>query len=372
MWVALALLGLLGYPQRGESQSLTGLSDEFDDAGSLAAWSRIVAAEGWGNDVLEVFDINTTRAGHLVMVPYSSSWFAEWRGELTYKTVTGDFVVTTHVEPRNRAGTGRPERDYSLAGIMVRTPRAMTSPAQWTPNGQNYVFLSMGAANRTTALFQFEVKTTINSVSILDVTDTPATRAAIQVARIGPHIITLRREEGQPWVVHRRYHRADFPETMQAGLTVYTDWDTCFAAGYPNNNQLVLTNGAVLLNSSVLSGAVPDLVAAFDYIRYARPMVPTELVGANLSDPGSVSDAQLLAFLGAAADVPGGAAEPPFFVTDTLAGVVSQRSYRVQVATEVGGSWSDWSAWVSTAAVVQVDTQPAATNDVRFFRLITP
>lgn len=370
--VAVALLGLVVFPLRGEAQSLTGLSDEFDDPDSLAAWSRVVTTEGWGNDVLEVFDADTTRPGHLVMVPYSSSWFAEWRGELTYKLVDGDFVITTHVEPRNRAGTGRPERDYSLAGIMVRTPRAMTAPAQWTPNGQNYVFLSMGAANRTTALFQFEVKTTINSSSILDVTDTPATRAAIQVARIGPHIITLRREEGQAWSVHRRYRRDDFPAILQAGLTVYTDWNTCFAAGYPNNNLLVLTNGAVLLNSSVLSGAQPDLVAAFDYVRYARPQVPAELVGANLSDPASVSDAQLLAFLGEAANVPGGAAEPPFFVADNLAGVVSQRSYRVQVADGVGGPWTDWSAWVSTGAVVAVDTQPVATNDQRYFRLITP
>jgi hypothetical protein len=363
---------LVTVPWCAMAQSLTGLSDEFDDPGSLAAWSRVVATEGWGNDVLEVFDVDTTRPGHLVMVPYSSSWFAEWRGELTYKTVTGDFVITTHVEPRNRAGTGRPERDYSLAGIMVRTPRAMTVPAQWTPNGQNYVFLSMGAANRTTALFQFEVKTTINSVSILDVTDTSATRAAIQVARIGPHIITLRREEGGVWTVHRRYFRNDFPETMQAGLTVYTDWNTCFSAGYVNNNLLVLTNGAVLLNSSVLSGAVPDLVASFDYVRYARPQVPAELAGANFSDPASVSDAQLLAFLGEAATIPGGAAEAPFFVSDNLAGVVSQRSYRVQVAAEVGGPWTDLAGWVSTASVVEVETIPEATNDVRFFRLVTP
>ncbi|HAV64502.1 MAG TPA: hypothetical protein DCY13_19305 [Verrucomicrobiales bacterium] len=358
---------------------LTALSDEFDSAGSLANWSRIYQTEGWNNNVLVTFDANTSRPGQLVMTPVSSTWFGEWRGELTYKTVTGDFVITTFVEPRNRAGTGRPESDYSLAGIMVRTPRAMTSPAEWTQGGQNYVFLSLGSADRGSAGYEFEVKTTVNSISTLFIEPTPATRATIQVARLGSHLIMLRRNEGGAWVVHRRYQRPDFPATLQAGLTVYTDWDTCSAVGTFDNNHLVLTNGARLSDGGTLSGATPDLVAAFDYVRFARPQVPVGLVGADFSNPGAVSDAQLLTFLGEPANVPGGAVVSPAFNLDGEASggtfrvsavVVSNRTYRLQSASSLGGGWSEVRSFVSTNTL-QFLEQPVGPEG-GFFRLTSP
>lgn len=210
--------------------------------------------------------------------------------------MTGDFVITTDVEVSRRGGGGAPNSLYSLAGIMVRAPRTMTSPAQWTPGGQNYVFLSLGAAN-TPGTYQHEVKTTLNSVSTLEIsTGTP--RAQIQIARIGRHLILLRRPEGGSWVVHRRYSRPDFPATLQAGLTVYTDWPGCERVGFAAQNVTVLTNGARLPDVTSFTGADPDLEAAFDYVRYARPNVPANLAGADLSNPAAVSDAQLLAFLG--------------------------------------------------------------------------
>jgi hypothetical protein len=359
---------------------LATLSDEFDDVGSLIHWSRIHQTEGWSNNVLETFDANTTRPGQLVMMPYTSVWFDEWRGELTYKTVTGNFAVTTFVEPRNRAGLGRPEQDYSLAGIMVRVPRAMTNAAQWTPNGQNYIFLSMGAANRTTALYQFEVKTTVNSTSTLFVTDTSATRAAIQVARLGPYLIALRREEGQSWAVHRRYFRPDFPELVQAGLTVYTDWNTCSAVGPENNNRLVLTNGATLLDNSTLSGASPDLIATFDYVRFARITMPPAWVGADLMNEAEVSDAALLTYLGESLNVPGGAVVPAEFIPSTdapdvfraAANVVSQRSYRVQTADAVQGPWLDAWGFVSTNTTVSWEYPIGEAELETYFRLVSP
>ena len=125
MLVLCAALAALS-PPAGAYDDLTILSDEFDAAHSVTNWQRIYQVEGWGNDVLQQFDINTTRSGRITMVPYTSSWYAEWRGELTFKSITGDFVITTDVEPRNRAGTGAPGSQYSLAGIMVRAPRAPT------------------------------------------------------------------------------------------------------------------------------------------------------------------------------------------------------------------------------------------------------
>src|SRR5262245_16902205 len=102
-------------PSVGAYDDLTMLSDEFDAAHTITNWQRIYQVEGWGNDVLQQFDINVSRPGRMTMVPYTSTWYAEWRGELTFKTVTGDFVITTDVEPRNRAGTGAPGSQFSLA-----------------------------------------------------------------------------------------------------------------------------------------------------------------------------------------------------------------------------------------------------------------
>ena len=134
-WLAFAMAALSS--SVGAYDDLTLLSDEFDDAHSVTNWQRIYQVEGWGNDALQTFDINRLRPGRLTMIPHTSSWYAEWRGELTFKTVTGDFVITTDVEPRNRTGNGPPVSQYSLAGIMVRAPRTMTSPAQWTAGGQS-------------------------------------------------------------------------------------------------------------------------------------------------------------------------------------------------------------------------------------------
>jgi hypothetical protein len=355
---------------------LTELSDEFDSASTLTNWHRIYQTEGWDNNALEHFDINTSRPGRMFMLPHTSSWYAEWRGELTYKTVTGDFVITTDVEPRSRSGTGAPQSLYSLAGIMVRAPRTMTHPNQWTPGGQNYVFLSLGAASDP-GQFQFEVKTTENSQSTLHITPGVA-RAQIQVARLGGHFIMLRRNEGGSWTVHRRYSRPDMPATLQAGLTVYTDWSICEQVGVQFQNTNILTNGAQLPDGQTLSGCQPDLAASFDFVRYQRPNIPAALAGADFSNPQAVPDATLLSFLGANAMRPGGAALAPTIVINSENAVIlslniatqTDRSYRVQTSPDLR-SWANVTNFVSNSATFGM-TNLAPAFPHHFFRVISP
>jgi hypothetical protein len=52
-------------------------------------------------------------------------------------------------------------------------------------------------------------------------------------------------------------------------------------------------------NSTVIHAGMADLVAAFDYFRFARPQVPASLAGLDLTNASAVSDAALLSFLGA-------------------------------------------------------------------------
>ena len=377
--VATLLLPMLLATHAWAYDDLTALSDEFDDAGSISDWQRIYQVEGWGNNALRQFDINTTRPGRLTMEPYSSSWYGEWRGELTFKTVTGDFVITTEVEPRNRTGNGPPGSQYSLAGIMIRAPRAMTSPAQWTAGGQNYVFLSLGAASNP-GTYQYEVKTTVNSISTLDISNGAPSRASVQVARLGPHLILLRRDDGGSWQIHRRYFRPDMPAALQAGLTVYTDWPTCESTGVEYQNRFVLTNGLRLPNGVTLNNPHPDLVAAFDYVRYTRPQVPNALAGANLSNPASVTDAQLLSFLGESANQPGGAvvaprlSEPLFRPGQgfsMMLSVVPNRSYRVQNSPDLA-QWITRTNILSAGSNAWFLDSSSSSNSLGFYRTLSP
>jgi hypothetical protein len=212
----LATIAALGHGHAYDD--LTLLSDEFDAAHTLTNWQRIYQVEGWGNNVLQQFDINNSRAGHMTMVPYTSSWYAEWRGELTFKTVTGDFVITTDVEPRNRAGTGAPGSQYSLAGIMVRAPRTMTNPAQWTAGGQNYVFLSLGTANNPGS-YQFEryrqcAKRRMIPRSSSPPSDGPAARCGSDSASRCATCATCRRSRKPPL----RHSRRSAATRMDSGI----------------------------------------------------------------------------------------------------------------------------------------------------------
>ncbi len=311
----LVLLGLTGPAvacplfQHGFENSLPApapddlcpLSDDFENSASLSQWLRVYQTEGWPADQLELWDIGATRAGHMSLMPYTSSWFEDLRGVLVHKLISGDFIVSTRFHANNRAGNGAPQSLYSLAGILVRAPRAITSPADWSPGGENYVFLSAGSAD-TPGSYQYEVKTTIDSDSQLHIE--PACTGScpglpifeLRSARLeGEHIILLRRDFEGVWHIHRRYPRPDLPPTLQVGMTVYTDWASIDGVYWPDD--------PFGHNMTVITGGQPDLLAQFDHFDFRRPHIPPKLAGRNFSapydplDPATVSDAELLSFL---------------------------------------------------------------------------
>lgn len=266
------------------ADDLRALSDNFENPATLSQWSRIYQTEQSGADQLERLDISQTRSGWMVMMPYSSTWYKDYRGVLVYKQVKGDFVVTSKVRVARRGGDGAPRSNYSLAGLMVRTPRKVT-PQTWKPGGENYIFLSLGAANRH-GTYQFEVKTTVNSQSKLAVTNAGTPTALIQIARLGNDFLLLNKTPDGNWNIHQRYRRNDMPEELQVGLTVYTDYSTASRLQPPQQNTRVIKTGR------------PDLVAGFDYVQFRRPQIPENHKGKVFSDHRSVPDAELLQFLG--------------------------------------------------------------------------
>jgi hypothetical protein len=313
---------------------IAGLSDEFDDSSSIADWQRVNEVEGWNADQLRQWDVNQTQAGRMTMTPETVVWYGSWRGPMTFKEVTGDFVFTTQVHVTDRDDVGGSDADdvpgdgqYSLGGVMIRTPRDITNPeTDWTSgsladdgtnDGENYVFLSLGYGALANE-FSLEVKTTRNSNSQLELTPLgqDASVINVQTARIGTDVFTLYQRPGEEWQVHRRYSRPDMPETIQVGLVTYTDWDKAndFDPFYHNGN--VLTEDG--FNPTPNQPFNPDLVAGFEYARYVRPDVPDALSGINLLT--QATDAQLLTFLGDASNI---AEDDPVVDPPVTTGVVT-------------------------------------------------
>ncbi|NNM28168.1 MAG: hypothetical protein HKO57_01490, partial [Akkermansiaceae bacterium] len=122
------------------ADDLAPLSDEFDDSASIAAWQDLGVVEGWGTPSYEMADINTTAPGRFHVVPGALTWFNHLRGLLFFKEVSGDFVATLRVRILSRHNPGDPEeppnRSFSLAGILVHGPRAITqaAPDPYTTN----------------------------------------------------------------------------------------------------------------------------------------------------------------------------------------------------------------------------------------------
>jgi hypothetical protein len=189
----------------------------------------------------------------------------------------------------------REARDY---------PNGATGAGGWTPNGENYVFLSAGfaATNHPSCNGcpgpHFEVKSTIDGSSTLSVSSiSDYEDILIRVARIDSVILVLNQMPGGNWQVHQRYSRTDFPDTLQVGFVTYTDW------------QKVSTYDPYFHNSHILNDALnpdpssnpglpfsPDLIGTFEYARFDSIVIPTELAGVDLYS--DATDTEILSFLG--------------------------------------------------------------------------
>jgi len=298
---------LLCYTLLPLSAQIQLLNDEFDDSRSVVNWHNINVVEQWGIAQLETYSIDSAVQDKLQMIPRTASWFGGWRGPLLYKEVSGDFIFTTKVDIIGR-DAAIPEDDFNLGGVMVRHVRdypdgALDPVTGWIPADNNYLFLSIGAARNNDGRCDpdpsdcfaphFEVKSTINGNSTLDIQNIDTTSTQIRVARIGDVFIVLYRlETDQTWVVHRRFNRSDFPDTIQVGFVTYTDWAkvSSYAPAAHNRTQIE--------GDECNSGPPcdPDVIGEFDFARFDSLVVPMG-IGSDFNNPSDVTDAELLSFL---------------------------------------------------------------------------
>ena len=195
------------------------LNDEFNSPCNLADWQNITEVEEWTTpggasaEHLEEHDISTTYPGELYMMPWTTSWYQDIRGALIFKEITGDFIFTTRIIVRNRAGQAvLPANIFSLAGMMIREPRSITNGINdWAPGGENYVFLSIGrGGNGNGGQFELEVKSTTNSSSFLEHPDINVSEIYMRMVKVNGVIIVMRSFDNITWTMHTRFSRPDF------------------------------------------------------------------------------------------------------------------------------------------------------------------
>ncbi len=271
------------------------LNDEFDNPCSLSEWNNIVDVEGWDAEQLQELNISDSISGSLMMRPWTSAWFEDYRGTLIFKEASGNFTFTSEVTALNGMNeTVLPGSTFSLAGLMIRSPKTITdAPNQWVSGDENYVFLSIGRADSGDGgSWQFEVKNTVSSNSNLFISNIPSNIATIRMVRKDNALLVLYRIGGNPWVVHRRYDRPDLPDTVQLGFVTYTDWPNVNVYSYEDHNNNVLNSGYENRNWEA------DLTGAFNYARFDTAQVPPAMDHLDLTDAAAASDGDLLNWFG--------------------------------------------------------------------------
>lgn len=281
------------------------MNDEFNSPCSINDWQNITQVEGWMTpdgapaEHLEEHDISATYPGELYMMPWTTSWYSDIRGALIFKEITGDFVFTTRIIVRNRAGQAiLPGNIFSLAGMMIREPRSITNGIDdWAPGGENYVFLSIGrGGNGNGGPFELEVKNTTNSNSVLDHPNIGVSEIYMRMVKVNGVIIVMRSFDNLTWSVHTRFNRPDFSETCQLGFVTYTDWPRVNSIW--NNTEAGVRN----LNTNILNddyidnfGWDPDIIGRFEFARYDDLDLPSQYENGDFM---SISDTEIVSLFG--------------------------------------------------------------------------
>jgi hypothetical protein len=231
-------------------QDLGALSDDFDGPG-LVGWQSMQGEIRDGGQTTFAVD-----GGELTVHTAQSAWFRTQHAFYLWKQVTGDFVATIRLRVSGEESAA-PTANWSLAGLLVRSPRSTTQSENWL----NFTF------GRVSGASVVERKSTRFSNSQLVLDEVPDGWIELRTVRVGPRFFLLRRTDGDRWRLHWEYVRPDLPHTLQVGVDAQTGTDD--------------DRG--------------DLVAHVDSVRFAPTGLPASLRARAVS--GHVSAQRLLAYL---------------------------------------------------------------------------
>lgn len=252
----------------------------FNDPLVLERWSSL-HIEGWPDRWHELRFEEENGQRHLLIQPKVSSWYEDIIGGFLYQPVTGNFEVTARVKASGNQGP-TPIRSFSLGGLMVRAPREVIAN-RFDPGKENWLFLTTGTVDRPGEP-QFEVKTTMNSISTLRSYPAQTGWVDLRIVRLRELFTLLYRYIGGEWTYLDQWVRPDLPQTVQVGLIAYTDWDGA-AEVYPNLEAI---------NKGQIPNGVEDLILRVASIQFREPGI--QRFGTELTSFSSIGSEKIAAF----------------------------------------------------------------------------
>jgi hypothetical protein len=162
----------------------------------------------------------TVGSGVLSLTPTMTGsgniWFNDAEGPLVYKTITGDFTVTTvaHAEDPSNPGNPPPTQ-FRLGGLLVRDPGG-------SPGMRNSAHVALGAGDVAHPI-AVEDKTTVASASNYLFYGIPSPDIELRITRSGATIDLYYRVIGAgTWTLARSHAHSEMPATVQVGMMVYS------------------------------------------------------------------------------------------------------------------------------------------------------
>lgn len=239
---------------------LNQYNDEFDNAHSLKNWKLFHEQENWPNHILKL-DINKSSEGAMHLEPQVGFWYGEVHGgPFIFKEIEGNFTVTTRIKVNGRQSE-TPEQLFSLAGLMIRSPRNQ-GISKTISKQENWLFISTGFAEKTKGVPpgpQFETKVTINSKSNLKIYPAPKGWVDIAISRVGNTFYLLNKDATNTWQCIREVSNPNMKDQLQVGFIAYTDFNNRMKMRYLLKRKK--------LNTTVYKDGTPDVIARIEYFR---------------------------------------------------------------------------------------------------------
>jgi hypothetical protein len=222
---------------------LAGLSDDFEDPGTLASWKILDKVLGTVAPY-DTLDIDTTVTGKLAIVPTVSSWYQDAVAAFVYKEISGDFIVEVDVAAiKKGTESGAPTEQFNSAGLLLRDPQSAAGAQSW-------LMYNIGHQD---SFIGVEGKATVGSQSELILIPAGGHAGRLRLCRLGNTVHMLRRLPGDPgWT-----ETHTFPGTFQK-TPAYT---------LPDTVQVGMIDNAYV---------VADVRAEFAEIRFARPQAAAD------------------------------------------------------------------------------------------------
>jgi hypothetical protein len=221
----------------GSTEPVDEMSDEFDDPATLALWMQRDEVEG-GPASIESLSI---AEGLLQLRPTAGGWYNDYVGAMLYKSMSGNFIIETHVTAVSRSDPASPPTmPFNSGGLIVRDPAS-------GPGAQNWIAHNLGFQSASVAT---ESKTTIDSQSELFLV-TGIHHGRLRLCRWDDTFVLARRLDGDPaFEETHRFERPDLGWQLQVGM---------------------MANGWNSTGSDPDTSVAPDVDVSFDYVRFWRP-----------------------------------------------------------------------------------------------------